>query len=180
MNATPDKPDLFAPTDRLGPAPVLPDSGSRTSFGTGAVRDAQPGKGHFADIPVCALEAIAKRFEDGSVKYARGNWMKGIPLSSYQNSLQRHMLKAAQGHTDEDHFGAMLWNAACWLWTEREIEAGRLPRSLDDLPFRWRTEKALGGHVFSEEEIQRETNHAQDLLNRKALDELRKKEKGRG
>jgi len=127
------QPDLFAPVNSL-----LPDSGSRTQFATGAVRDAQPGKGHFMDIPPIALQKLARRFEDGAAKYGRLNWQKGIPLSSFQNSLTRHTLAAAAGLTDEDHLGAILWNAAVWAWTEQEIEAGRLPKSLDDLPFRRR------------------------------------------
>lgn len=127
------RPDLFAPVD-----PSLPDSGARTQFATGAVRENKAGKGRFADIPPCALRSLAKRFQDGEPAHGRGNWMKGLPLSSYQDSATRHILEAAQGHTDEDHFGAALWNIAAWQWTEQEIEAGRLPKSLDDLPFRRR------------------------------------------
>lgn len=115
---------------------ALPDSGDRTNFSTGAVRDAMQGKGLPSLIPPQAIIRLAKRFEDGAVKYSRNNWMKGIPLSRFQDAIQRHLLAAAEGKTDEDHLGAVLWNAAAWIWTEDEIAAGRLPAELDDLPYR--------------------------------------------
>jgi hypothetical protein len=46
------------------------------------------------------------------------------------------MLAAVEGQQDEDHIGAVLWNAAAWAWTEQAIENGRLPESLDDLTYR--------------------------------------------
>lgn len=125
------------PSDRS--APKIPDSGTRTNFSTGAVRDAAPGKGLPSRVPPCALDSLEKRFEDGAAKYNDDefgpNWMKGIPLSRFYDAIQRHSRKAAQGHDDEDHLGAVLWNTSAWLWTYAEIEAGRLPAELNDLPF---------------------------------------------
>lgn len=69
---------------------------------------------------------------------SKPNWMKGIPLSRYQDSLTRHMLSHAEGDTSEDHMGAILWNASAWAWTEEAIAKGLLPAELDDLPFRAR------------------------------------------
>ena len=115
---------------------MIPDSGERTNFNTGAVRDAMSGKGTPSDIPPCAIRALARRFEDGGRKYSRANWMKGIPLSRYQDAIVRHTLAWAEGKTDEDHMGAVLWNAAAAMWTEQAIREGRLPRELDDLLFR--------------------------------------------
>ncbi len=117
------------------PAP-LPDSGARSQFSTGAVRDASIGKGHFHSIPPVALRKLAKRFEDGAKKYAKGNYLLGIPLSHFQDSLTRHTLAWAEGDTSEDHAGAILWNAAVMVWTDEEIQAGRLPKELGDLPYR--------------------------------------------
>jgi hypothetical protein len=114
----------------------LPDSGHRTTYQTGAVRDASAGKGHFHSIPPSALRRIAKRFEDGAEKYSKDNWMKGIPLSHYQDSLMRHTLAWAEGDATEDHLGAILWNAACADWTEQQASAGRLPKEMIDLPYR--------------------------------------------
>ena len=118
---------------------ILPDSGSRAQFSTGAVRDASIGKGHFHSIPPVALRKLAKRFEDGARKYSKDNWMRGISLSHYEDSLTRHILAWKEGDTTEDHAGAIIWNACCMVWTDEEIKAGRLPSSLDDLPYRLKT-----------------------------------------
>lgn len=115
---------------------ILPDTGARKEFGTGAVRDASEGKGHFHSIPPIALRKLAKRYEDGARKYSKNNWMKGIALSHYQDSLTRHVLAWAEGDQTEDHAGAILWNAAAMVWTDEEIKGGRLPKELDDLPYR--------------------------------------------
>jgi len=121
------------------PINTIPDSGARTSFDTGAVRDASIGKGLPSRIPPIALRKLAKRFEDGAIKYPdseRGpNWMSGIPLSRFYDAIVRHSLQAAEGNRDEDHLGAVLWNAAAWAWTENEINEGHLPIELNDLPF---------------------------------------------
>jgi hypothetical protein len=113
----------------------LPDSGERTAFDTGAVRDSGIGKGFPSLVPTCALESIARRFEDGALKYDRDNWKKGIPLSRFYDSAFRHLLSCRDGHTDEDHFGAVLWNVSCWLWTKEKIEQGKLPKYLNDLDY---------------------------------------------
>lgn len=118
----------------------LPDSGARSTFSTGGVRDASAGKGLPSRIPAEALRALARRFEDGEAKYpdvdGTPNWMRGIPLSRYFDSAFRHLLQASEGDTTEDHFGAVLWNISCWMWTAGAIERGELPAELDDLPFR--------------------------------------------
>lgn len=115
---------------------VLPDSGARSEYATGAVRDASDGKGMPHMIPPIAIRKMAKRFEDGAKKYARNNWMKGIPLSHYQDSAMRHLMQWSEGDESEDHMGAALWNLACAAWTEDAIQKGELPAELDDLPFR--------------------------------------------
>ena len=58
----------------------LPDTGKRSQFSTGAVRDASEGKGIPSLIPIDALRAVSKRFEDGATKYGRNNGNKGSLL----------------------------------------------------------------------------------------------------
>ena len=115
---------------------ALPDTGARSEFETGAVRDASIGKGFFYMIPQEAEARVARRFEDGATKYGPDNWRKGIPLSRYYDAIRRHLAKWALGHVEEDHLGAVGWNFCAAVWTEREIYAGRLPSSLNDLPDR--------------------------------------------
>lgn len=114
-------------------AEQLPDSGKRSEFETGAVRDASEGKGFPSLLPPDALRAASKRFEDGALKYGRNNWQKGIPLSRYVDSLYRHLWALQEGQTDEDHGGAVIWNAMCLVQTKVWIEQGKLPETLYDL-----------------------------------------------
>ncbi len=112
---------------------VLPDSGERSEFDTGAVRDAMRGKGMPSCIPTGALRAVARRFEDGATKYGRDNWCKGIPLSRYVDSLYRHLWSYMDGDTSEDHGGAIIWNAMCLVETSEMIKDGDLPAELNDI-----------------------------------------------
>jgi len=112
---------------------TLPDSGKRSEFETGAVRDAMEGKGMPSLLPIDALRAASKRFEDGANKYGRDNWTKGIPLSRYIDSLYRHLWQFIEGDESEDHAGAIVWNAMCLVQTEEWIKNGKLPKSLDDI-----------------------------------------------
>ena len=111
----------------------IPDSGARTAFDTGAVRDSMNGKGYPSMIPTQAIRSMAKRFEDGAVKYGRDNWRKGIPTSRYCDAAYRHLMSCRDGEEDEDHFGAVMWNMACWMWTMDQIKNGDLPLELDDI-----------------------------------------------
>ena len=112
---------------------ILPDSGKRSEFDTGAVRDAMEGKGMPSLLPIAALRAASKRFEDGANKYGRDNWTKGIPLSRYIDSLYRHLWQFIEGDESEDHAGAIVWNAMCLVQTDEWIKNGKLPKSLDDI-----------------------------------------------
>lgn len=113
--------------------PTLPDSGARSEFKTGAVRDAMSGKGTPSLIPIEALRAVSKRFEDGATKYGRDNWKKGIPLSRYVDSLYRHLWQLMEDDQAEDHGGAVIWNAMCLIQTKKWISEGKLPEELNDL-----------------------------------------------
>ena len=111
----------------------LPDSGKRSEFETGAVRDAMQGKGLPSLLPRDALRLAAKRFEDGANKYGRDNWQKGIPMSRYVDSLYRHLWSMMDGDTEEDHAGAVVWNALCLVQTKCWIDEGKLPDNLNDI-----------------------------------------------
>jgi len=112
----------------------IKDSGTRTEFDTGAVRDAETGKGRFDLIPYEALERLAKIYEAGGRKYADRNWEKGIPTHRYMDSGLRHAMKHLGGRRDEDHLAMAVWNFMCLLQTEHWIAEGTLPASLQTLP----------------------------------------------
>lgn len=114
---------------------VIKDSGTRTEFTTGAVRDAQEGKGRMDLLPVRAIIDVAKIFENGAIKYGPNNWRKGIPLSRYMDSGLRHAMKYLRGDRDEDHLSQAIWNFMCLAETQGMIEEGLLPIELNDLPY---------------------------------------------
>lgn len=116
---------------------TLPDSGERSQFSTGAQRDAARGKGIPSEIYPEFIRRLAVRLEEGALKYDRGNWRKGIPLSRAVDGIKRHTDQAAQGDQSEDHLAAIAFGVMLMQFTLDEIKAGRLPQELNDLPF-WR------------------------------------------
>lgn len=114
---------------------VTKDSGARQTWDTGSQRDRATGKGLPSLIPTLALRRLAGLYERGAAKYDRHNWRKGQPLSSYIDSLLRHLwlVMDCQSEADgEDHCAAIIWNAIGIMWTLAAINAGALPAELDD------------------------------------------------
>jgi hypothetical protein len=114
---------------------TIKDSGTRTEFTTGAVRDAQEGKGRMDLLPVRAIIEVAKVFEEGAKKYGPSNWRKGIPLSRFMDSGLRHAMKWLRGDRDEPHLAQACWNFMCLLETQAMIEEGFLAPELNDLAY---------------------------------------------
>ncbi len=110
------------------------DSGARQNFATGSVRDTNEGKPRFELITPIALYELAMHYSNGAKKYGDDNWTKGQPLRRYIESLERHLFKEKMGFTDENHAAAIIWNAMAYLHTKRMIEAGDLPKDLDNMP----------------------------------------------
>lgn len=96
------------------------DSGERTEFQTGAVRDMHEGKGRFDLLPMCVLMRLAKHYEKGALKYEERNWEKGIDAHSFADSAFRHLVKYMDGLDDEDHLIAAIWNLCGLAWTEEK------------------------------------------------------------
>lgn len=102
------------------------------TFATGARRDTQEGKGRFDLIPYEAMLSLARRLEVGAAHYGPKNWEMGMPLSRYLSSLRRHSMQVGYDFS-EDHAGAVLFNAAAFVATAARINAGILPKELDDI-----------------------------------------------
>lgn len=96
------------------------DSGDRTQFGTGAVRDMHEGKGRFDLLPMCVIKRLAKHYENGCLKYGERNWEKGIPAHSFADSAFRHLVNYLDGEKNEDHLIAAIWNLCGLAWTEEK------------------------------------------------------------
>ena len=52
---------------------MIKDSGDRTQFDTGAVRDMHAGKGRMDLLPLSALIELSKHCEEGALKYGEHN-----------------------------------------------------------------------------------------------------------
>lgn len=113
---------------------IIKDSGKRTEFKSGAVRDISAGKGRFDLLQIHGILAAAMQLEAGAKKYSARNWEKGIPLSSFLNSALRHLFKELAGYDDEPHLPAAIWNLLSLAEGQRRIEEGIWDSSLDDLP----------------------------------------------
>lgn len=85
---------------------MITDSGERTEFATGALRDMHTGKGRFDLLPWNAIWEVAKHCENGALKYGERNVDKGIPVHSLIDSAIRHTVKFWLGWEDEPHLTA--------------------------------------------------------------------------
>lgn len=114
----------------LRPLPAIP----KDTYPTGAARSAAEGRGRFDLIPYEAMLSLARRYEMGAKLFGDRNWEQGQPLSRLLSSMRRH---AHQINYDfsEDHVGAVLWNAAAFVTITARIEAGILPKDLDDIGY---------------------------------------------
>ena len=92
---------------------IIADSGDRTEFTTGAVRDMHEGKGRMDLLPWAAIMEVSKHCENGARKYGEHNVDRGIPTHSLLDSAARHLAKHMDGQTDEAHLVAAAWNL---LW----------------------------------------------------------------
>ena len=93
-------------------------STDKRTFETGAVRDSDTDKSDFIEtISWTALNRYAKYMTGKKKKYGEGNFKKGIPIKSYEESLLRHVDKYLRNkhelgddEASEDHLSAMVFN----------------------------------------------------------------------
>ena len=106
----------------------LNDTGQRSTYDSGAVRENVSGKGRFDLIPFQAIMRLAQHYENGAEKYSPRNWEKGMPISRYCDAAMRHLIKYIDGWDDEDHLAAVMWNVAAIMHHEAELP------DMQDLP----------------------------------------------
>lgn len=110
---------------------MIKDSGKRTLFNTGAVRDLHgEDKGRFDLLPWHAIQEVAIHTAEGAKKYGERNVDLGIPQSRMIDSAIRHIRKYIHNETDEPHLRAAAWNI---LWA---LEQETTHPELNDLPWR--------------------------------------------
>lgn len=102
----------------------------KVHFATGAVRDNQAGKENYVEtISYLALKRFAIYMTKCGEKYGLGNFKKGIPIESYEESLMRHVQKyfankyeGANIEPDVDHLSAMIFNIQGILYEEEKLK----------------------------------------------------------
>lgn len=119
--------------DKYNKKIIIEDSGNRTEFDTGAVRDIHIGKGRYDLLPWNAIDELAKHCENGAIKYGERNCEKGIPMHSFLDSASRHISSYMRGMKNEPHLRAALWNIAMAIETELlHPELNDIPNRLDN------------------------------------------------
>lgn len=93
---------------------VTKDSGERTEFPSGMVRDKSDGKIDYTFVltgPM--LDRWAKLLMRGAEKYDRDNWTRAEgqeELDRFRQSAFRHLVQWLRGDVDEDHAAAVMFN----------------------------------------------------------------------
>lgn len=89
------------------------DTGYRQEFPTGAVRDTGD-KPRVDLVSPFFLERLGEWLRIGAKKYGERNWEKGMPISRFLASLERHLTAYKQamytGESIEDHLAAVAFN----------------------------------------------------------------------
>jgi hypothetical protein len=65
---------------------------------------------NFELIPYAGMEAVARAYHEGSIKYDAYNWEKGMTVLSLLNHGIRHIYLWLDGDRTEDHLGHAMWN----------------------------------------------------------------------
>lgn len=110
-----------------------------TKFSTGAIRDNQAGKEDYIEtISWSAFKRYAQYMTGKKAKYGAGNFKKGIPSESYEQSMLRHVQKYLANkyengtiEKEEDHLSAILFNVFGLIHNEEIL---KLTNKLDNAP----------------------------------------------
>jgi hypothetical protein len=107
------------------------DSGKRSEYESGMVRDTNEGKARFDLIHPKGIpykEQILTRFAElmarGAVKYTARNWEKATgeaELLRFKESALRHCEQWFCGETDEDHAVAVFFNIMAYEATKYKL-----------------------------------------------------------
>lgn len=97
---------------------VIGNTMKKRLFKTGAMRDVDTSKEDYIEtISWTALKRHAQYMTGKKKKYGQGNFKKGIPIESYEQSLVRHLQKYLANkyekgteEVSEDHLAAMVFN----------------------------------------------------------------------
>lgn len=123
-----DQNDCFEPviSEEMDVAPDEVRVSDKRQFSTGAMRDNDDTKEDYIEtIPWRSMKRYAQYMTGKKKTYGEGNFKKGIPIESYEQSLVRHLQKYLEnkyedGTTEvsEDHLSAMVFNVFGIMYEE--------------------------------------------------------------
>ena len=126
---------------------AIKDSGTRTSFGGGMVRDGDAAdKVDYTSILFGPMaERWAVHCTKGRVKYPDSepgvpNWTLASGVEEYlhaRGSLLRHLMAYLRGETDEDHAAAIMFNINLMEYIRDKLPEGQAPSVFPDQRVRW-------------------------------------------
>jgi hypothetical protein len=104
----------------------------KEKFKTGAIRIIEGKEDYVETISYLALKRYAEYMTNKAKVYGRGNWRKGIPIESYEQSLMRHVQKYfankydnANLEPEEDHLSAILFNLQGLIHEEEKLKQNK-------------------------------------------------------
>lgn len=112
-----------------GGEPIVRHGDKKTSFGTGAQRDTDEGKGTPSLISPVLIHRLGVLLAEGAKHYGADNWMKGMPYRRTVDSMIRHIFQWLAGDKAEDHLAAVCFGAMCLMTYESDKV---LDQKLDD------------------------------------------------
>jgi hypothetical protein len=113
---------------------VTKDSGVRSEYASGMVRDTQDGKPDYALLDRPFLKRWAELMTRGAKKYGRRNWQNANSeeeLERFKSSAFRHLMQWLDGETDEDHAAAVCFNLAAAEHVKAKQTTTTAPDSLN-------------------------------------------------
>jgi len=114
---------------------MKPKDGKRTEYASGALRSDRTGRGRYDLISPHGLKRLAIQYEEGGIQKGERNWEQGFPISRACCSAIGHIMDQLKGDRSEDHYAAAVWQLFCAMHFEALIEQGKLPVTLNDIPF---------------------------------------------
>ncbi len=125
----PDTKVDVGPCVPTGGGPVMRHSDTKTSFGTGAQRDIDEGKGRPSLISPVLIHRLGVHLAKGAKHYGDDNWAKGMPYRRTADSMIRHIFQWLAGDEEEDHLAAIGFGVMCLMTYESDRT---LDQKLDD------------------------------------------------
>lgn len=103
-----------------------------TKYKTGAIRDDRTGKPNYLAVSFTARHRYVQYMTEMAKKYGEGNWRKGIPISSYEESLLRHIsqyfrnkYEGASDEAEKDHLSAAIFNIEGIMHAEEIVKQSK-------------------------------------------------------